>query len=128
VKKPTSPLTKAEIREGLERLMASPLMTNAEGRKGDYLGAVDATSDARTDIGPRIRDLGLKRAGNVAGVIEDLGFALLAHRLTAEELFRLGTSAEAMQLFEETEERIARMKAFHAAPAKKAQGTEEAGA
>lgn len=111
----SAPLSKGEIREALDRLMASPLMTSAEGRKDDYTGALDAASDVRSDVGPRLSPFrkawGLK--GNVPCVIEDLAFALIAHRISAEELFRLGTSLEAMQLFEEVDaRRAARMKSF----------------
>ncbi len=108
-----APLTKAEIRAGIARLMASPLMTSAEGRKGDdgkpdnYTGALDSAGDARCNTYPRLYDLGEKWGleGNEPGVIEELGLALLLSRLTVEELFRLGTSPEAMALFEEYEAR-----------------------
>jgi len=104
-----SPLKKSEIREGLARLMASPLMKSAEahrrddGEPDDYSGAADTACDFRSDAGPDLFDFAEKWGleGQVPAVINELGFALLASRLTVEELFRLGTSPEAIRLFEE---------------------------
>ena len=118
-----APLTAAEVKAGLARLMSSALMTSAEGRKDDYTGALDAASDVRSDMGPRLwpfaKEWGMK--GHAPGVIEDLGVALLLSRLSVEELFRLGTSTEAIHLFEKVERhRAERMKAYHGARGTKA--------
>jgi hypothetical protein len=121
-----SPLKKSEIREGIARLMASSGMTSAEGRKGedgkedDFTGALDTACDLRSDAGPSLFRFAEKWGleGNVPGVIRELGFALLMERVTPEELFRLGTSPEAIAMFEKHEKWWAeRVRAHNAAEA-----------
>ena len=123
MKKPTSsPLTAAEIRAGIARLMSSPFMQSPEGRRGDdgkeddFSGALYTAGDVNSNRGPSLWSFaetwGLE--GNVPGVIEDLGIALLKQRLSVEELFRLGTSEEAVRLLEEEEALwVASLKALH---------------
>jgi hypothetical protein len=129
MKKPTSsPLTTAEIRAGIARLMSSPYMKSAEGRKGDdgaeddWSGALYTASDVRSDAGPDFWPFA-ESAGaehNVPGVIQDLGIALVLNRLSVEEIFRLGTSPEAITLLEENERLwVAGLKAL---PAERAAG------
>jgi hypothetical protein len=116
-------LTDAEIRAGIDRLMSSPYMKSAEGRKGDegeeddWSGALYTASDARSAAGPDLYPLAEKWGleGNVPGIIEDLGFALLTERTSVEELFRLGTSEEAVRLLEQHEALwVKHLKAPHA--------------
>jgi hypothetical protein len=93
-------LTDAEIREGIDRLMSSALIKASDSKfehaanlAGQFRCAdVDRSSSAleeRCDIGDRL-----------TSVIFDLAVALVTSRLTENEAFRLGTSKEAMQLFE----------------------------
>lgn len=120
------PLRKAEIRAGVARLMSSPYMKSAEGRKGDegaeddWTGALDTASDVRSNSGPRLFPFAEKWGleGNVPGIIEDLGFTLIAQRTSVEEIFRLGTSPEAIALLEKNATWWAeRVKAHHAGSA-----------
>ena len=124
MKKPNAPLAAAEIRAGIARLMSSPFMTSASARKGEdpgdpdnYTGALDTASDVRSNAGadfwPFAESAGAEH--NVPGVIQDLGIALVLNRLSVEEIFRLGTSPEAIALLEENATRWAeRVKAHHA--------------
>jgi hypothetical protein len=58
--KTKTPLTDAEIREGLERLRASALMTSPDGRQGemgigvDYTGAADMACNFKLNLGPEL--------------------------------------------------------------------------
>jgi hypothetical protein len=122
-------LSKAEIRAGVARLMASPFVTSPGGRKGDpgkeddFTGALDASCDLRSDAGPSLWRFAEKWGleGQVPGIIHELGFALLMERVSAEELFRLGTSPEAIVLLEEhVRRRDEKWKAYHEAKAAEA--------
>jgi hypothetical protein len=89
-------LTTAEIRKGMKRLESSALM-----KTDDAAWAQDLTCNFKLNVGLPISELeayGLNRG--TACVIQDLAVALITKRLTKEETFRLGTSPEAMQLFE----------------------------
>lgn len=129
MKKPNAPLAAAEIRAGIARLMSSPFMTSPEGRKSDsgkeddYTGALDAACEVNSNRGPSLFPFAEKWGleGNVPGVIEELGVALLKDRTSVEEIFRLGTSPEAVRLLEGHEAWwTARLKASHAERAAKA--------
>lgn len=103
----SGPLTPCEVREGLDRLLSRRFMR--AGRDGDYTDAVDWTSEHRSNssgalFGAFADDHGIP--GNAPGVIEDLAVAFVLSRsgLTQEQLFRLGTSEEAIRLFEESDE------------------------
>ena len=97
---PAPPLTKAEIRAGLARLMSSALIKASDSNfelAADLAGQfrcadVDRSFSAlseRCELGDRL-----------TSVIFDLAVALVTSRLTESEAFRLGTSEEAMRLFE----------------------------
>jgi hypothetical protein len=93
----TIPLTDAEIRAGLERLRSSALI-----KVRDAEWAADLTCNFKLNVGLPISELtgpyGIEKG--TACVIQDLAVALVTKRLMKEETFRLGTSPEAMQLFE----------------------------
>jgi hypothetical protein len=103
-----SPLRKADIRAGLDRLMASDLMTNPAGRVDTGHGfteTLDAVNQFRgeggKDVSEIVKSYGVDR--EVRSVIESLAFELVMSRLTEAEIFRLGTSEEAIRLFEESD-------------------------
>ena len=96
----TKPLTGVEINEGLKRLMSSALM-----RASDFNHAADLTAQFRcADVDRSFSALAecIETRAKVTCVIFDLAVALVTSRLTESEVFRLGTSEEAMQLFEAT--------------------------
>jgi hypothetical protein len=102
----TVPLADSEIREGLERLMRSALMTCPDARPKDaqgFSGASDMTSWFASGIGASLVDFADEHglAPDVRRVIEDLALALVRSKLSVEDLFRFGTSPEAMRLFEQ---------------------------
>jgi hypothetical protein len=100
---PTARLTTAEIREGVDRLMTSALMTSPEGSVKEHGVAADWAAQFKVgDVDPPLENLAgaFGTNTNVASVIHDLAVALVTKRLCVEEIFRLGTSAEAMRLFE----------------------------
>ncbi|MDD5305517.1 MAG: hypothetical protein PHS14_20645 [Elusimicrobia bacterium] len=105
--KTITPLTAAEIRAGIARLMASAFMTAPEGREAtghDFTEAIDATGQFRVDVGEDVSEIvdGYGVEINVACMTEDLAFALVTSRLTAAEIFTLGTSEDAIRLFEKS--------------------------
>jgi hypothetical protein len=109
MKKKSAALAPAEIRAGVNRLMSSAYMKSPAGRQGD----------AGPSLFPFAEKWGLE--GQVPGIIHELGFALLMERTTPEELFRLGTSEEAIRLLEEFHARwVERCEAAHAEHSAKA--------
>jgi hypothetical protein len=99
----TARLTDAEIRDGMARLMTSALMTSPKGSIEEHGVAADWAAQFKVgDVAPPLENLAeaFGTNTNVASVIHDLAVALVTKRLCVEEIFRLGTSAEAMRLFE----------------------------
>jgi hypothetical protein len=99
----TKPLTDLEIRTGLKRLESSALMKASSAMKTGGAGwAYDLTCNFKLNVGPPPSEIAKAygSADATAAVIRDLAVALFTKRLTANEAFRLGTSPEAMQLFE----------------------------
>ena len=93
-------LTDAEIRAGLARLTSSALIKASDSNfelAADLVGQFRCADVDRSFSALSERcELGEK----LTSVIFDLAVALVTSRLTESEAFRLGTSKEAMQLFE----------------------------
>jgi hypothetical protein len=89
-------LTDAEIREGIARLTSSALIKARPDSAGDLTGTF------KVNVGVPILELrdayGID--SETACVIFDLAVALVTSRLSRSEIFTLGTSEEAMRLFE----------------------------
>ena len=100
-------LTTAEVKQGFQRLAAAPFM-NVE-----FEQSYDGTRDLADKIDvlnfkhepepslesiplPRFRD---QEPDVIQSIIVDLAVSLVVSRLTPEETFKLGTSAEAIELF-----------------------------
>lgn len=110
MKHPSAPLTPDEIRDGLARLMTSPFMTSEDARRkweaddDDFECAADWAAQFKVqDSAARFHKLAevSGTSGNVPSIIHDLAVALVTHRLGENEVFRLGTSEEALRFFEE---------------------------
>jgi hypothetical protein len=96
----TVPLTDAEIREGIDRLMSSALIRSSDS---DVEHAANLAGQFRCADVDRAFSALEERCGvghQLTSVIFDLAVALVTSRLTESEVFRLGTSPEAMRLFE----------------------------
>lgn len=108
VKPASAPLTPAEIKQGFHRLTAAPFMNielkqDHDGRRtlADELDVLNFKLDPvepslETIPLPRFRD---QKPHQIRSIIVDLAVALVVSRLTPEEAFKLGTSAEAIDLF-----------------------------
>jgi hypothetical protein len=106
MKKKTT-LTAAEIKQGFHRLSAAPFM-NVEFEQNEYQHTLADTLDVlnfkldpvepslETIPLPRFRD---QEPHTIRSIIVDLAVSLVVSRLTPEEAFKLGTSAEAIELF-----------------------------
>jgi hypothetical protein len=93
-------LTDAEIRVGTARLMSSALIKASDS---NFEHAANLSGQFRcADVDRSFSALAerCELGGKLASVIFDLAVALVTSRLTEGEVFRLGTSKEAMQLFE----------------------------
>ncbi len=91
-------LNPAEVEAGLARLAACPSLAGPD--------AVDAVADLESGARPSPWDLARRQgipadSRELPTVIAGLAAALVLSRLAVEEIFRLGTSEEAVRLFEE---------------------------
>ncbi len=101
-------LTAAEVAAGLARLKAAPFMVRNVEYQDDpgSFRIADAATDFIFEAAPGFSETFTAEHGIPAdqeedSIIRDLAYALALSRLTPEELFRLGTSEEALRLFTE---------------------------
>jgi hypothetical protein len=105
MKKKTT-LTAAEIKQGFHRLAAAPFM-NVEFEQNQYQETLADKIDVLNfefEVEPSLETIALPRFRDqephvIRGIIVNLAVSLVVSRLTPEETFNLGTSAEAIELF-----------------------------
>jgi hypothetical protein len=101
-------LTAAEINQGFHRLSAAPFM-NVEFEQSndgtrDLADKLDVLNFKLDPVEPSLETIPLPRFRDqephvIRSIIVDLAVSLVVSRLTPEETFKLGTSAEAIELF-----------------------------
>lgn len=105
--KPNAPLTDAEIKQGFHRLAAAPFM-NVEFEQSEYVrdlaDVLDVLNFKLDPVEPSLETIPLPRFRDqepyvIRSIIVDLAVSFVVSRLTPEEAFKLGTSAEAIELF-----------------------------
>jgi hypothetical protein len=104
----SAPLTPLEVKAGLARLNAARFMAwnhEYQDEPGGYIIG-DAASDFIFELAPKLSDTfdaehGIPTDQDISSIIQSLAFALVLSRLAHEDVFRLGTSEEALRLFTE---------------------------
>jgi len=101
-------LTAAEISQRFRRLAAAPFMNvefeqSNDGNR-DLADKLDVLNFKLDPVEPSLETIPLPRFRDqepyvIRSIIRDLAVSLVVSRLTPEEAFRLGTSAEAIDLF-----------------------------
>jgi hypothetical protein len=104
--KPTKPFVRKSVAFSADGRLRNQGLARLD-KAGAFRGSADTGLYPLSSAGAKRGEVSVlfDLAASEAAVIVDLAAALVVSRLTAAEAFRLGTSPEAIALFEETEAR-----------------------